>query len=143
MKNLTSWLDNDWHRKSKFINQRLNGGEEFIGIYKAANKAKNNYGKTIHYIFDDGSGECPIFDSHNPKIAEILGSIPFESRVSIKKVPKEGRFFFNVKLLNTLSDEENVARLAKEASRAREGKREENKRDERLDENEIKETRDH
>lgn len=111
-------------------------GEEFIGIYKALNQAKNDYGKTIHYVLADESGEV-IFDSNNPKIAAIFAYIPFESRVSIKKVPKNGKFFYDVKLLNTLKDEESLARLAKESERAREGKREENKRDERLDENEI------
>lgn len=137
MKDLVGWLSNGKsQRQSKFLNQRLRAGEEFIGIYKAANKAKNNFGKTIYYILADESGEV-IFDSHNPKIAEIFGSISFESRVSIKKVPKDSRFFFDIKLLNTLQDEEELARLARESERAREGKREENKRDERLEENEI------
>lgn len=137
MKDLTSWLNDGKPKKqSKFLNHRLRVGEEFIGIYRAANKAENTFGKTIHYLLTDHSGDA-IFDSNNPKIAEIFAYIPFESRVSIKKVPKNGKFFYDVKLLNTLKDEESLARLAKESERAREGKREENKRDERLDENEI------
>jgi hypothetical protein len=139
MKNLASWLDNGRHKKSKFLNHRLNAGEEFIGIYKAANKAENNFGKTIHYILTgESAGEFGdwIFDNHNPKIAEIFGSIPPGSRVSVKKIIKNGKFFYDVNLINTLKDEEEVARLAKKSERAREGKREENKRDERLDENE-------
>jgi hypothetical protein len=135
MKNLVSWLDDGQHKKSKFLNTRLRAGEEFVGIYKAANKAKNNYGKTIHYILAGESGEV-IFDSCNPKIADVFTSTPFGSRLSIKKVSKNGNIFYDVKLLNTLQDEEELARLAKESERAGEGKREENKRDERLDENE-------
>ncbi len=137
MTDLTNWVnDGNSQRQSKFLNQRLRAGEEFRGIYKAANKAKNNFGKTVHYILACESGEL-IFDSHNPKIADIFGSIPFDSRVSITKVVRNGKFFYDVKFLNTLQDEEEVARLAKESERAREGKREENKRDERLGENEI------
>jgi hypothetical protein len=134
---LAGWLNEGKPQKhSKFLNQRLRVGEEFIGIFKAANQAQNNFGKTIFYILENESGEV-IFDSHNPKIAEFFSYIPFESRISIKKIFKNGKFFYDVKLLNTLQDEEALIRLSKESERTGEGKREGNKRDERLDEKEI------
>jgi hypothetical protein len=105
MGELDAWLtENKPKRKSKFINQWLKVGEEFIGIYEAVRKTSNNYGRTVHYIFY-GEDYEQIFDNHNPKIAAIFVCIPFQSRVSIKKVLKDGIPQFEVKLLNTLEDE--------------------------------------
>ena len=134
-----SWLNSGKpRRKSKFINQSLGLNEEFVGIYEAARQAKNSFRhNTFHYIFYDDSGKEIIFDSKNPNIADIFSTIPFKSRVSIKKVPKPGGYRFDVKLINTLKDEEALADAAREYKNKEKDKREENIRDERLDENET------
>lgn len=133
-----SWLNDGKPKKSsRFINHRIGPGEEFIGIYEAATKATNNYGKTMHYRFIGENGEPLIFDSNNRRIAAAFICFPPKARVSIKRVFKNGKFVFDVTLINTLEDEEALAKLAKEHESKEKDKREENKRDERLDENEI------
>ncbi len=139
MKDYMSWLNEDKRkRQSKFLNQRLKVNEEYIGIYRAAKKAKNNYGNTFHYYLINASGGI-IFDNNSTRIAKIFSITPWESRVFIKKIMKNEKIIYEVKPLNTVKDEEELAIFAKGSERAREGRREENKRDERLDENEIKE----
>ena len=120
MKDLSGWLNEGNQKKqSRFINHRLGIGEEIVGIYKGARRAKNKFGRTFHYLFYNEPQEDLIFDSNNPKIAESFSCIPPRSRMSIKKVPQNGGFFYRVKLLNTLRDEEELAKAAKGYQRER------------------------
>jgi len=106
MEDLSNWLSEGMpQKKTKFINQLLKVGEEKTFIYKAVRKAMGKFGKTIHYLFYSPNGEL-IFDSKNPKHAEIFQCIPFESRVSIKKVFKDGRTIYEIKYLNSIEDED-------------------------------------
>lgn len=133
-----TWLNDGKSKKlSRFINSRLGPGQEFIGIYKTARKAKNSFGNTMQYVFFSNTGDELIFDSPNPRIAATFACFPFNSRVSIKRVLKNSRFVFDVALVNTLEDEQALADTAREYEMKEKDKREENKRDERLDENEI------
>ena len=105
MEDLNSWLsDGKPEKKTKFINQRLKVGEEYIGIYKGVEKAVGRYGNTLHYIFYGDDGD-EIFDCKNPKIAAIFMVIPFDSRVNITRVVKNRRETFEVKKLSSPEDE--------------------------------------
>ncbi|MFY9401981.1 MAG: hypothetical protein WAQ07_01020 [Candidatus Omnitrophota bacterium] len=105
MEDLSKWLNEGKpQKKTKFINQILKVGEKETYIYQAVRKAEGKFGKTLHYIFNSLDGEL-IFDSKNPKHAEIFKSITFGSRVSIKKVFKDGRTQYEVKYLNSAEDE--------------------------------------
>ena len=109
MENLVGHLEEGRpERQSKFLNSKLSVGKEFIGIYKAARKTENSYGRTIHYILDgifEGEDREWVLDSKNIKVAEIFYSIKFDSRVSIKKVSRDGRIYYDVRLLNNIEDE--------------------------------------
>jgi hypothetical protein len=100
---LVGWLgSNKGKSRSKYINHRLSVNEEFIGIYDGARATTNNYSKTVNYIFRTDKGQELIFDSRNPKILETFKSIPFGSKVSIRKLLREGRHIYSVSPIQLL-----------------------------------------
>ena len=95
-----SWLGSR-KKESKFINKRLGVGEEYVGIYTGVLPTTNDYGNTFHYLFKGDRGE-EVFDSKNPMIAEKFSSIPFNSKVKIKKFSKDGRTLYDVTPIKAL-----------------------------------------
>jgi len=103
-KDALAWLsDGKPKSKSKFLNQRLEVGDEYVGKYTGARRATNNYGKTMYYIFYDNGTES-IFDSKDILIAQVFASTPVNSTMLVKKVFKDDRIRYEVKPVDTDSD---------------------------------------
>ncbi|MCF7875353.1 MAG: hypothetical protein K9L87_04665 [Candidatus Omnitrophica bacterium] len=108
MKEYEFWLNDGQKKKnsSKFLNQRLEIDEEIIGDFIGKRQATNSFGKTYHYVINTREGEY-IFDSKNRSHAEFFFSIKFYTRIAIKKVLKDGRKQYELRVINNPEDELN------------------------------------